>query len=632
MKKQLILSIIVVVSLFAVLPASVSAPPPPDEITLSEDYGADRTADIHTAIADIADGGIIYFESGTYLAHIIINNPAKSFTLKGAAAGNTFLDGGGTDTVIRIIDTGDCVITVEGFTIQNGYATGWEGSNYNGGGMFNCRANPVVRNCSFFSNHADYNGGGMFNGDGSQPYVVGCSFMSNTAGIYLWHGDWGDYYFWEWGSNDELGHGAGMANRGNSAPTVIGCLFSENNASWSGGGMHTGGMDIEDTIAELDTGFPSDDVTAGACDDATPGAGKCADRLLAGESIDGDTLAMPTVIGCTFMNNIAGWSGGGMTNGGYSSSVIQGCHFIGNISMWNGGGMKNSLYSTTTVDGCFFSNNRTGWNGGGMKNGSNSSPTVTNSVFVGNEVVGLDYNNNGVIVSGGGGGMKNGTSSTPIVTNCTFYGNSVTHFSHCGKNDGANGGGMKNRHSSLPTVTNCIIWGNFPNNVLNNNGIDSTFKYCNIGGGWPGEGNIGADPQFVNAPTNVSLRLTSPCIDAGTDTNLLKYGHVTSDILGVSRPQRTGYDMGAYEYIGVPFSSIIIQLQPLVRTQLQHVLALWEDILKMLPDEPTDEMAALITQIQGHVANAAQLTNPIYASGQLSKAAELMQQLATLLA
>jgi hypothetical protein len=43
-------------------------------------------------------------------------------------------------------------------------------------------------------------------------------------------------------------------------------------------------------------------------------------------------------------------------------------------------------------------------------------------------------------------------------------------------------------------------------------------------------------------------------------------------------------------------------------------------------------MTALIAQIQEYVANAAQLTNPIYASGQLSKAAEAMQQLAALLA
>ncbi|MDD4281867.1 MAG: choice-of-anchor Q domain-containing protein, partial [Candidatus Methanofastidiosa archaeon] len=163
-----------------------------------------------------------------------------------------------------------------------------------------------------------------------------------------------------------------------------------------------------------------------------------------------------------------------------------------------------------------------------------------------------------------------------------------------------------------------------------NNAV-TTITYSNVGGGYPGEGNIDADPQFVNAPTDLSLQSTSPCVDAGTNTNWWQYGYVTDDILGVARPQRSAYDMGAYECTGKSsFSPVIIQ--PLARTQLASVLSLWEDLLNRLPDEPTDEMAALIEQTQGHVANAAQLTNPIYASGQLSKAAAAMQQLAALLA
>jgi hypothetical protein len=75
-----------------------------------------------------------------------------------------------------------------------------------------------------------------------------------------------------------------------------------------------------------------------------------------------------------------------------------------------------------------------------------------------------------------------------------------------------------------------------------------------------------------------------------------------------------------------------VVVQPLARTQLASALSLWEELLSRLPEEPTGDMAALIAQIQEYVANAAQLTNPIYASGQLSKAAAAMQQLASLLA
>jgi hypothetical protein len=80
----------------------------------------------------------------------------------------------------------------------------------------------------------------------------------------------------------------------------------------------------------------------------------------------------------------------------------------------------------------------------------------------------------------------------------------------------------------------------------------SNVTYSNVQDGFPGEGNIDLDPQFVD-PLNCDLCLStsSPCIDAGTTT-----GPVT-DILGKSRPVdvpgvgREGpgaYDMGAYEF------------------------------------------------------------------------------------
>ena len=72
-------------------------------------------------------------------------------------------------------------------------------------------------------------------------------------------------------------------------------------------------------------------------------------------------------------------------------------------------------------------------------------------------------------------------------------------------------------------------------------------------------------------------------------------------------------------------------IRPISQTRLATVLSDWNYLSGCLPEKPTGEMVALIAQIQGHVANAAQLTNPIYASGQLSKAAAAMQQLAALL-
>jgi len=61
-------------------------------------------------------------------------------------------------------------------------------------------------------------------------------------------------------------------------------------------------------------------------------------------------------------------------------------------------------------------------------------------------------------------------------------------------------------------------------------------------------GNIIADPLFTNAGTGgYSLQSGSPAVDAGLDVSGSDYGSVTDDIEGTARPQRAGYDLGAYE-------------------------------------------------------------------------------------
>jgi hypothetical protein len=77
-----------------------------------------------------------------------------------------------------------------------------------------------------------------------------------------------------------------------------------------------------------------------------------------------------------------------------------------------------------------------------------------------------------------------------------------------------------------------------------------------VRGGFAGEGNISGDPVFVdvNNPKGndgmwgsfddgLMLRLGSPCIDIGTDTD------ITEDILYNERPIGKGVELGAYEFI-----------------------------------------------------------------------------------
>jgi hypothetical protein len=78
-------------------------------------------------------------------------------------------------------------------------------------------------------------------------------------------------------------------------------------------------------------------------------------------------------------------------------------------------------------------------------------------------------------------------------------------------------------------------------------------KYSDVQGGYSGEGNIDTDPLFVD-PDNGDFHLSknSPCKDAGTDAG------VYVDIDGDSRPQGSGFDIGADEILVSNFSDFIL--------------------------------------------------------------------------
>ncbi len=74
--------------------------------------------------------------------------------------------------------------------------------------------------------------------------------------------------------------------------------------------------------------------------------------------------------------------------------------------------------------------------------------------------------------------------------------------------------------------------------------IDHNLSTGTVGGGGIGSNIENTDPQFVN-PSALDFRLQagSPAIDAG-----VTLANVSSDFLGVSRPQGAAYDIGAFEF------------------------------------------------------------------------------------
>ncbi len=185
--------------------------------------------------------------------------------------------------------------------------------------------------------------------------------------------------------------------------------------------------------------------------------------------------ATPHILNCTFFDN----ESAGIYCTDHSEPVIIGCTFFDNQSA----GIHCNGYSEPVIIGCTFTNCRLS----GVYS-VYSNPQITNCLF---------YNN----VTPGGGGAIYLYSGQATITDCTIV-----------RNTADAGGGIACLQAS-PVVANCVLRGNTPNEIQYGN---PSVTYCNVEGGWTGEGNIDADPLFID-PDGGDFRLSSgsPAIDAG---------------------------------------------------------------------------------------------------------------------
>jgi parallel beta-helix repeat protein/predicted outer membrane repeat protein len=271
-------------------------------------------------------------------------------------------------------------------------------------------------------------------------------------------------------------------------------------------------------------------------------------------------LAKPIITDCTFTDNYAGDSGGAI--GSYNGSIlsIENCTFSHNSALYGGGAMHNNDSAPELIC-CTFVENLSRY-GGAIYN-ERSNLTLTRCEFHSN--YGYDY----------GGGMYSTLDSTIALKNCSFTANQARMYgagmsiSDCDLNltnctFAANSAPVGNAFAcnsrrqhgrSEIELTNCIIW----------DGADSIWiydlstvdiSYSNVFGGWPGQSNIDASPQFLDADglDNIpgteddDLRLTasSPCVDSG-DPEYVPAADET-DLDGNRRVLGGRIDMGAYEF------------------------------------------------------------------------------------
>ncbi|MDZ7717254.1 MAG: hypothetical protein U5K72_00330 [Balneolaceae bacterium] len=189
---------------------------------------------------------------------------------------------------------------------------------------------------------------------------------------------------------------------------------------------------------------------------------------------------------------------------------------------------------------------------------------IANAIFFNNKAV------FGGAIRNVGGGIDGSGPSTPVITNSIFYNNTAFDKGGAIYNTGANG------EASNPVITNSIIYGN--GDEIFNRIATPIITYSLVDGGYPGTGNIDANPQFVNsgdvagpdgvfATTDDGLQLqpNSPAIDTGSNSDIpadtpdLDGDGDTSepipfDIMGDNRisDNSSTVDLGAFEGVFDP--------------------------------------------------------------------------------
>lgn len=475
-------------------------------------------------------------------------------------SGDIGVAGSASDNAYHVLTVRDSAAQqiVDGLTIAAGNA---DQSYDMGGGLYALNARLALRNLRFTGNAARM--GGAIAGDASAIALDSVSVSGNHA--------------WQ-------GGGLYIANA--SALTLTQVLIENNQSSAVGNAMAdgTGGGGL----MAIDSQLQLDHVIFRANQATNPSA--YAFAAGGGMSSQGGSLSLYDV---RFIGN-SGDNGGGLFNG-TNDAQIDHVSFDRNSANWWGGGMSSQAerlrMSSTTFDG-----NSGSWGGAIYLNGTGA--TIANARLRQNTA----YNGAGLVIFGGeplisnavfsnntasnsGAGIYNHGASIPSLVGVTFSGNAA----------GASGGAIYNYVGSYIQLRNSVLWGDSAADgpellALETGSVTASFSI--VGGGSAGQGNQGADPQFVLNPSpgadgawgtgddllgDLHLRPGSPAIDAGdnaavpADTLDVNGDHNTDeplplDLDGAGRfaddPDRadTGHgaapivDIGAYEFAPAPIA------------------------------------------------------------------------------
>jgi len=470
------------------------------------------------------DGDEVLVAPGRYIERIDLRGKRLSIRATGGAT-ETTLDGGGLGTVVTVVQGEAPGTRLEGFRIEGGTGTPIAGFACGGGVLVDGSSLQLV-DCEILDCDAAIGSGvyatsasldlegcllaGFVRGGG---VVVEAASALTLTGCVLRDTSEDDCYAF---ATPICGFGALTVTRSNA--TISNCQFQDNRAYGS----------IEPNVASGATFFDCVTTIESSTFERHGNIGPVIDMGPAVVAVAGSLDVRDTL----FHTNRNEARGGAVALLGVDASFGD-CDFIENAStdeFWGGAVYASALRtSLLRFDRCNFRSNR-GADGGAVYLGGGSA-VVTNCTFEDNVALAFYYElgAGGALATADSGAHMSVMGSTFVANNamgngflnpvpgeggavrgdidldhCTLYANFCTSFLPgipplAGASSGAR-------------LENCIVWDNRPDQLAPGNYA----RYSDVEGGWPGLGNIQADPRFWD-PDGRDLRLTglSPCIDAG---------------------------------------------------------------------------------------------------------------------